>query len=342
MIRRTLSAALLVVACLLVPLGTLSTWAKYEIGDSDRYVATMEPLATDPSVQNVVADAVTDGVMKQLDFGPLHDAVSNYLHDAVVSFTGTATFQRAWDTANRSAHDAVQTALDNGSTGDVTLDLAPVTEQVKKQLEDGGVPFASQIPVTHTQITVLSAGSLKTLRLSLHALQLAGPWLPLAALVCAVAGLLLAVRRRRALAVTALGAALAAGALLIALPIARSLTLGDLPDATDRAAAGAVYDALTSSMRTASWVIVGVGLVVAAVAWSTERNGGWGGRRNSEGNGGRNGGRSGGRWASGRWASGRRGGAGPAHPAPPSHPPRPPYPPAPPTDPANRLTLRAM
>ncbi|MFJ9128192.1 hypothetical protein ACIRJS_29220 [Streptomyces sp. NPDC102340] len=267
MIRRTASAVLLVLACLLVPLGTLSTWAKYEIGDSDRYVSAMAPLAGDPDVQNAVADAVTSGVMKNLDVGALASVVENYLHDAVVSFTDTDAFRGSWNTANRAAHDAVQQALDEGTTGPVTLDLAPVTRQVKQQLEENGVPFAERIPVAHTEVTLLSAGDLAGLRKGFHAFQLAGPWLPLAAIVCAVAGLALARRRRPALALTALGAALGAAALLIALPLARALTLADISDAANKAATGSVYDALTSPLRTASWVIVAVGVVVALAVW---------------------------------------------------------------------------
>ncbi|NEB74983.1 hypothetical protein G3I40_07005, partial [Streptomyces sp. SID14478] len=271
--RAVLAPVLLVLACLLVPLGTLSTWAKYEIGDSDRYVSTMAPLAGDGGVQNAVADAVTTGIMKEIDVGPLQSTVTQYLHDAVVSFTGTAAFHKAWNTANRAAHDAVQQALDDDSSGAVTLDLAPVTEQVKRQLAHDNVPFAAQIPVTHTEITILSAGDLDKLRKGFHMLQIAGLWLPLAALVFTAAGLLLALHRRRAVAATALGMALGAGALLIALTIARSLTLGDLDSDADKAAAGAVYDALTQSMRTASWVIVGVGAAVALGAWLSGKAG---------------------------------------------------------------------
>ncbi|GAA2316634.1 hypothetical protein OKJ48_25110 [Streptomyces kunmingensis] len=272
-VRAALAPVLLVLACLLVPLGTLSTWAKYEIGDSGRYVSTMAPLATDPGVQNAVGAAVTTGIMKNISVGPLQSTVEQYLHDAVVSFTDTPAFQNAWNTANRAAHDAVQQALDDGDTGAVTLDLAPVTKQVRQQLQDDGVPFAAQIPVTHTEITVLSAGDLAELRTVFHLLQVAGLWLPLASLVLTVAGLLLAVRRRRALVATALGMALGAAALLLALTIARSLTLGDLDSDADKAAAGAVYDALTSSMRTVSWVIIGVGAAVAVAAWLTGRYG---------------------------------------------------------------------
>ncbi|MER5440899.1 hypothetical protein [Streptomyces sp. NPDC002790] len=265
--KAVLSSVLLVIACLLVPLGTLSTWAKYEIGDSDRYVSAMAPLAGDTDVRGAVADAVTTGAMKNLDVGALHSVVEDYLHDAVVSFTDTDAFRGAWNTANRAAHDAVQQALDEGTTGPVTLDLAPVTRQVKQQLEADGVPFAERIPVAHTEVTLLPAGDLAGLRKGFHAFQLAGLWLPLAAVVCAVAGLALAARRRRALAWTALGVALGAAALLAALPLARALTLSDISGAANKAATASVYDALTSPMRTASWVLVAVGAVVALAVW---------------------------------------------------------------------------
>lgn len=190
--RRALSVVLLALACLLVPLGTLSAWAKYEVGDSDRYVATMAPLAGEPAVRGAVADAVTNGIVRQLDAGPLQSAVDAFVHDAVESFTGTPAFQNAWNTANRAAHDAVQQAIDDGTDGPVTIELASVTGQVRQQLGHDGVPFADRIPVTHTTITVMSSRDLDRLRQSLHLLQQAGLWLPFAAFVLAAAGLALA------------------------------------------------------------------------------------------------------------------------------------------------------
>ncbi|MFF1258645.1 MULTISPECIES: hypothetical protein [unclassified Streptomyces] len=265
--RRALSVVLLALACLLVPLGTLSVWARYEVGDSDRYVATMAPLAAEPAVRGAVADAVTNGIVAQLDAGPLQSAVDAFVHDAVKSFTGTEAFQTAWNTANRAAHDAVQQAVDDGTDGPVTLDLAPVTGQVRQQLSDDGVPFANRIPVTHTTIIVMNSRDLERLRESLLLLQRAGLWLPFAAFISAATGLALARRRRRALTATALGVALAAAALLVALAMCRSLTLDNLPSDVGRSAAGAAYDALSSSVRTASLWTAGTALTVALCTW---------------------------------------------------------------------------
>ncbi|MGW0734277.1 hypothetical protein [Streptomyces sp. NPDC002851] len=272
---QALSIVLLVLACLLTPLGALSTWAKYQIGDSDRYVDAMAPLADDPDVQRAVADVVSDEILKQVDLGPLEVAVEGFVVDAVRSFAATDAFRTAWDAANRAAYDAVQEALDKGGTSNVTIDIAPITERVKGQLAEDGVPFADAIPVQHTEVTVMRAKDLGNLRKGSHMLQVAGLWLPLAALLCAAAGIALALRRRRALTATALGLALGAALLAIGLAIARRMTLSDLPPDVSKPAVAAVYDALTASLRVTAWTILLAGLAVAAAAW-------WNGRAKVE------------------------------------------------------------
>lgn len=270
-LRGVLSVLLIVLACLFVPLGALSTWAKHDIEDTDRYVATMAPLADDSAVREAVADAVTDSAMKDIDVGPLQAVVRGFVRDAVVSFTETEAFQTAWNAANRAAHEAVIDALDNDSDSAVTIDLAPITQQVRQQLADEGVPYAGQIPVRHTEVTVMQSNDLAKLRKGFHVLQATGLWLPLAALLLAVGGILLAVRRRRAVIGTGIGAALGGAALAVAVAVGRGRTLDDLPPDVSRPAVAAVYDALTSPLRTAAWVILGIGLAVALGVWLTGR-----------------------------------------------------------------------
>ncbi|WP_051856487.1 hypothetical protein [Streptomyces sp. NRRL B-1347] len=272
-LRAALSAALLVLSCLLVPLGAVSTWAAYEIQDTDRYVATMAPLSSNRAVRAAVADAVTDSVVKEIDAGPLQSTVESFVRDAVRSFTETAAFRTAWNAANRAAHAAVEQALENDSDSEVSIDLAPITQQVKRQLSEEGVPFADRIPVRHTEVTVMKAQDLSDYRKVFRMLQAAGLWLPIAAAVFAVGGILLAVRRRRAVLATALGTAAGAAALAAAVAVGRALTLDDLPPDVSRAAAGAVYDALTQTLRVTAWVLIGLGLLVAAAMWWLTRRG---------------------------------------------------------------------
>ncbi|MGW0610524.1 hypothetical protein [Streptomyces sp. NPDC002788] len=278
-LRNALSAVLLLLACLLLPFGALASWAAHGLTDTGRYVRTMAPLATDPDVRRAVADALGDGVMREagheFDTGSLRGTVAPFVHDAARSFTRTEAFRTAWDAANRTAHDAVLRALrDDGAHGaPVTVDPAPVIARVKQQLTDDHVPFARRIPVTHARIPLLPAEDADRLRKGYHVLDTAAFWLPLAAAVLAVAGIATAACRRRAVTALGLGTALGGALLVLAVAIGRRLTLADLPDALHRPAAGAVYDALTATLRTVSWLLFVLGLAVALGAWLTGRYG---------------------------------------------------------------------
>ncbi|AVH57572.1 MULTISPECIES: hypothetical protein [Streptomyces] len=269
-VRSALSAVLIVLACLLAPLGALSAWAMYGIGDSGRYEATMAPLATDADVRAAIAAGVSDGILREVHVRPrLQGPVNLFVRDAARSFTETEAYRTAWEAASMAAHDAVMGALRDDHARAVTVDLAPVTERLKDQLVDDHVPLANRIPVEHTEITVLEAEDLAQLRKGFHVLEVAGFWLPVAAVVFAVAGILLAVCRRRAVLATGLGTALGAALLGIAIAVGRRLTLADLPPDVSRTAAGAVYDALTETLRLVSWLLLALGLTVALTALLT-------------------------------------------------------------------------
>lgn len=267
-----LSAVLLVLLAVLVPLSALSAWVDLEIDDTDRYVAAVSPLASDPAVQNTVADLVTEEAMRQIDLGPLQDTVREFLHETVRSFTTTEAFRNAWDTANRAAHEAVAAALDGDSGEAVTIDLAPVIDQVKQDLVRDGVPFADQIPVERTEITVLGPGQADDLRDSFRLLRYGSIWPAVATLVFLVLVVGIATVRRgmRAglWATATVGAGFVIGAIVLRVLVAvgRGRVLDEVPD-SDRDAAAAVVDALTASLRTTVWVVLAVGaaLLVGAV-----------------------------------------------------------------------------
>lgn len=272
-LRSALSAVLIALSCFLAPFGVLAAWAAYGLTDAGRYVTAMAPLATDPDVRNAIADTVGAGIMREVghrtDVGPIRGTMAPFVHDAVRSFTQTEAFRAAWDAGNRATHDAVLHALEDGRDGTVTVDLAPVTAQVKHQLAHENVPLANRIPVEHTEVAVLPAGRLGPLRKGFHVLEVAGFWLPVTAAVFAVTGIAVAVRRRRAVTATALGTALGGALLGLALAIGRHFTLADLPADLSHPAAGAIYDALTSTLRRVSWLLLGLGLTVALATWLT-------------------------------------------------------------------------
>ncbi|MER7726778.1 hypothetical protein [Streptomyces sp. NPDC096323] len=299
--RSFFAVLLILVAAVLTPLSLLSSWASEVAGDTDRYVGMMKPLASDPEVQAAVTHRVTDAVMDRLDIdalladvapadrpvvdkalgklgGPLTTGVTDFVHGTVEKFVSSDEFERVWTNLNRSAHTSVVKALTGEGGGavkiagdTVTLDLAPVIDRVKQRLVDRGLTVAGKIPEIHTDFTLLTSDSVGKAKKGFRALELLGFWLPVFTLLVAAGGVLLAVRRRRALVTAALAVAVGAGLLGLGLWAGRAFYLDSLPPHVSQPAAGAVFDALAGYLRAGVRLVVTVGAVVALAAWLTGR-----------------------------------------------------------------------
>ncbi|MCX4779794.1 hypothetical protein [Streptomyces sp. NBC_01264] len=269
--RTFLSAVLIALVALLVPASAVAYWADHELGSADRYTTAMSPLASDPAVQNLVVTQAGRALSGQIDAGPFQGGVDALLGEALRSFVGTPAYRTAWDAANRAAHGAFFQALTTGDGNAVTIDLAPVIASIKTDLIENGVPLADRIPETHLSVKVMEYDNLGALRKGFRMLQIAGVWLPVLTVVLAAVAVIVAVRRRRAVLATGLGLAVGAVLLWVAVVVCRRLTLDDLPADIDRAAAEAVYDALTSFLRTTAWVVLAVGLAAALASWLAGR-----------------------------------------------------------------------
>ncbi|WP_254705880.1 hypothetical protein [Streptomyces vilmorinianum] len=295
--RSFLAALLIVLGCVLAPLGILAAWTADEVGDTDRYVATVAPLASDPDVQAAVAGRVTDAVMEHIDLkallegvapdqrpllekalGRLGDslegAVRSFVNDKAQEVVASDAFETVWTDANRAIHTALVRALTGSGDGaveikndTVTLDLAPVIERVKQRLVESGLSVASKIPEVHTDFTVLKADDIGKVKTGFRLLQLMGFWLPVLAVLLAVGGVLLSRHRRRSLIAAALGFAVAALVLGIVLTVFRTVYLNALPDTVSQAAASSVYDALIRLLRTTIRMVIVLGVVLALAAW---------------------------------------------------------------------------
>src|SRR5213596_1269364 len=65
--RRALVATLVIVSAVLVPLAGLSVWARNLILDTDHFVDTVEPLARNKAITDLVAKRATDRLFQQVD-----------------------------------------------------------------------------------------------------------------------------------------------------------------------------------------------------------------------------------------------------------------------------------
>ena len=294
------------VAALLAPLSVLATWASGQIEDTDRYVATVGPLANDPDVQKAIAARAEQVIFSYLDLdtaiddlaqalsdqgvpprvaatlqtvsGPLAYAIRSFVSDRILAFVQSDAFEQAWIEANRTAHSELVTALTGGGGGAVTVNkgavqvnLAVVINTIKQQLSDAGFAIADRIPEVSASFTIVQSDNLDTVQTLLGVLDNLAAWLPVLGLGLLAVAVLLARDRRRM--VLASGIAVAASMLLLGatLNVIRPFYLNALPESASAAAAGAIYDQLVYFIRLALRGLLVVALTVAVVAWLSAR-----------------------------------------------------------------------
>ncbi|WP_407918107.1 hypothetical protein [Kitasatospora sp. NE20-6] len=297
--RTTGSTVLIVVASLLALLSVIAVWTSSFVGDTDRYVATVAPLASDPDVQNAVSARVTSAVLEQIDVkalvkqlsdaaaqqgvpaeastlinglsGPITSGLTELVNSTVHKVVSSSAFETIWIDANRAGHSALDKALTGEGGGVVSLennqvaiDIGPLVARVKDQLVSSGFGVAAKIPEVHTQFVVFASKDIGKVKSYFRLLEILGTWLPIITVLVAAAGVFLAVNRRRALVGAAVGVAVAMLLVGIVLTVFRAFYLDHLPPGANQAAAGAVYDTMIRFMR-ASVRAVGALAVITAL-----------------------------------------------------------------------------
>ena len=174
-VRWTGSVVLLVLAAVVLVLATVTVFARNEVLNTDRFVATMEPLYRDDEVRAAIAARVSNAVDEALDVDalvaeaiaavqtrggpevldrlavPLASGVESFIDKHVTAVVNSDQFTELWSQATRGAHTALVSLLRGEDGGgalklqgqDLVLDLGPVLEQVKQRMVDAG--FARNI-----------------------------------------------------------------------------------------------------------------------------------------------------------------------------------------------------
>jgi hypothetical protein len=298
------SAVLIVLACCLAPLSVASVWASEQLSDTERYVATVAPLADDPAVQDALATEVTAAVFESLDVEaftaqalgviadrpnvpprvaallptlavPLTDGIESFTREQVDSFFASEEFATLWAEVNRIAHTQVVALLEGNAGGvvsaqddQITLNLAPIIAAVKERLVDRGFELAANIPEVDRAFVLAESESITRAQGLYRTLDTLGLWLPGVALALFVLGVVLARDRRRALVKGALGVAAAMVVLGVVLTLTRVYYVETTPaDVLDAQAAGGVFDTLVRFLRSSLRALGVAALLVALAAF---------------------------------------------------------------------------
>ena len=300
--RPVVVTILVVLIAVLTPLGVVARWAHNEVADTDRYVESVAPLASDPAVQNAVTnritteivtrlrvEAVTDQAIQALSdrglpplaatslqalSGPLSNAIESFIHDQVANLVESDEFQTAWEEANRQAHVqmvAVLTGKDTDlvqiSNNAVSVNLATVIGAVQDRLVDRGFTLAQNLPTVDAQFTIFQSEDITKAQNAFRLLSALNTWLPILVLVLLAVALAIARSRRTTLIATMLAVAASMLVLGFLLNTFRVVYLDALPTDVDHAAAGAIYDTLVWFIRLNLRAILVLTLAVAFIAW---------------------------------------------------------------------------
>ncbi|KRA38758.1 MULTISPECIES: hypothetical protein [unclassified Nocardioides] len=157
--RFTSAVLLVLVATVVAPFVIATAWLNAKVEDQQEYVATVAPLANDPDVRRVMADAAAAGAVaalqKHVPVG-LPDAVTQWARTASTEVVESPDFPEFWRKANDDLHRDVMTLLedpDASPDGNLTVDAAPLMAQVLLMLEDRGIPVAA-LPVIPLEVAV--------------------------------------------------------------------------------------------------------------------------------------------------------------------------------------------
>src|SRR3954471_21326808 len=65
--RRWTAGFLIALSCILAPLSVVSIWVRNQVLDTDRYVATVAPLASNPEIINTAAADITTALFNSVN-----------------------------------------------------------------------------------------------------------------------------------------------------------------------------------------------------------------------------------------------------------------------------------
>ena len=298
--RAAAVAVLLVLGVILVPVTAVSWWVRGTLTDTDRYVAAVGPLASDPQVQAAVTDQVTDRVMARIqslnlaqeatdaliDRGvppqiaaalsliasPIREQTTNLVHRVVGDVVSSETFANVWTDANRVVHTQLlrllngeTSALQQDDSGQLVLNLSAISGPLRTQLVNAGVPGAERIPDIDAQVVVGDGTRIEKAQNAYRLIRGIPVLLLILTIILLGLGIFFSRRRLRATLFTMAGIVVAMLITLTAVRVGQDFAVDNLRQDV-RAAAQAMVTIVTDRLRTILRVVGWLALIALVVA----------------------------------------------------------------------------
>jgi hypothetical protein len=280
--RRRLPGVLVILASIVLLIGTLSVWIARQVLDTNDWVRTSNALIRDPRIQQATASYAADqllqkGVLTQklkevlpprLD--PLAATAAGGLDEVAQRVTLRAlqsgAFQKLWEETNRNAHKQLINVVEHASKGGVVFDLRPMLGQVATRI--GLSPsVVDALPPDRGKVTIIKGDELSTVRSVMKALRGLAIFLVLLTLVLWVAAVWLSYDKRRTILQVGVGIFLVALVLLAVRRVLGHIVVDDLTSGgSGEPSAQATWDIGTSLLRQITGTLLVLGLIVIVCA----------------------------------------------------------------------------
>jgi hypothetical protein len=291
---RSLTALLcLVLAAVLTVPAVVGFWGQRTLIDTEHYVATVGPLASETAVQDAVVASITDSFKKNVDiealvtstFGPLFSDKTRLqqlvpiVQGAVDSFVTTAAqhlvrsdqFKALWVQANSVLQKQAVRFIEGDTTAlklvgnQVVLDTAPLIALVKQQLVSSGLGMVSQlqIPGAEREIVLMTSDQLAQARTIYGFAKPISTWLVGLVAVLYLGAVLLGRRRPRMVLAVGIALLLTSFTLGFVLAYGKVTMTDSLQDTVFGPASSVFYATILNYLDDAWRALFVLGLVLA-------------------------------------------------------------------------------
>lgn len=269
----------------LIPLSLLGYWSRTTLLDTNHYVKTVGPLASEDAIQT----QVTVSIMSFLDdlaagAGGNSTATQQLIDrqypnlrpsivEAIAALLDSGTFQSVWESVNREAHQTLVLLLEGKAPTDdqgrVIVNLSPVFEELQATLLDNGITVLDGINPTAESLTMplFQSEDLASSQSYVRLFDRVAIALPFITAVLVILFLWWSPKKFRGLFWLGLIIAIGMGLLYFGFDVGRDATTGSVSSDTTKAALAAIYDEVTSSPRNRVLQIGIAGIAIAAIAF---------------------------------------------------------------------------
>jgi hypothetical protein len=156
-LRPAIAVVLVVLFAVLVPVTATIAWMHRTVLDTDTYVSTVAPVASDPRVIAAASRDITNQLYATLDVPakvadvlpakaqilsvPIANGARDYVEQAVTRVLASDEFQQLWESSNRFAHAQLVSVLRGDSSvlaatgGAVVLNLVPLLNEALRNMQ---------------------------------------------------------------------------------------------------------------------------------------------------------------------------------------------------------------